>query len=235
MFASCLPRLGLVENKMIRVDFKRPIQFKNGLASGIEFQRLSIDNVLSMAGKGDFLSPEVASEFAVKYGKGINGDERFGIVEEDITESLSSVPALACTQAIEQASSFNRDLEDGELVDPDPIYSGGESSIRLKHPIKIEWGIDGKNEIIEIDWLTFKAQKYKDAAAFVRADLYSEIRKVPIFIRAFGTMMNLPDGYPANLGITEAHCGSMDLSDAERIAALIMPNFIEEPLASVKA
>lgn len=212
----------------MKFDMKRPLTFKGGVAAALMFSRVNVAGMLELASLGDILSPEASAEYACRYGRAVTADGiEFPIIESDITDCTSPAPAIAAGLAFTQVRDFDKSLGNGESI-PKDILDGGEAIIRLKYPITIHWTVGTEDQKFPVEWLVFSPQKYSDVSEFVRSYLTGKADTIVTFIRSFASPMNVPDDYPLKR-LTDAQVGLIDASDAERIAQLVMENFIEVP------
>lgn len=212
----------------MKFDMKRPIATSGGNIAALVFSRVSVAGMLELASSGDILSPEASALYASKYGKAIdpNGAE-FELSEEDITGCNSPAPAIACAVAFSQARQFSKELISGEVIAVNP-FNGGNTSIKLAHPIQVPYVVGVEERSFPLEWLTFEPKKYSETVSFVRAYLSNSPDTIVEFLKSFATMMNVPEDYPLKR-MTDKVIDSLDCADAERIAELVMPGFIELP------
>lgn len=212
----------------MKFDMKRPLTFKGGVAAALMFSRVNVAGMLELASLGDIMSPGASASYASRYGRAIDESGReFNIEESDITDCLSSAPAISAAMAFAQAREFDPKLGDGEVI-PLEALNGEDAVVRLKYPISINWTVGTDPQSFPVEWLVFSPQKYSDVSDFVRSYLTGQADTILTFIKLFATPMNTPEGYPLKR-LTEAQAGLIDASDAERIAELVMGNFIEVP------
>jgi hypothetical protein len=222
----------------------RPMKFSNGTAVALDYERFTIADAIELTKVADFLDPALLSVYAEKFGKGVTDTgETFSLIKADISESKSQAPASATLLAFVAVRDFKGELIDekdeslgyqfdhateGESFPENVIEVDGEAAVKLVYPITLNYSVGAEEMGFKVEWLTFKPQKYKDIAGFLRNYLNGSPRTVLDFIVKFGRMQNIPVDYPLPDGkITEVVANKFDVADGERIAALVMPNFIE--------